>query len=139
MKYIKTQNTYICRLEKGDEICSSLLELMAKEGFASASVSGIGATNDFTVGIFEPAKRAYDPIHVTGDHEITALVGNLTTKQGAPYAHLHITCAGVGGKTIGGHLVKGTISLTGEVFVTCCDAQVERAFSDELGINLMTV
>lgn len=137
MQYIRSDNTIICRLEKGEEIISSLLELCEKEQILSASVTGIGATDDFTVGVFEIAKGAYDPIHRTGDHEITALCGNLTRREGKPYAHLHITCAGAGGQPIGGHLVSGTISLTAELFLTVTPIPVSRRFAPEVGINLM--
>lgn len=137
MLYRKSGLDYIVRLEKGEEICSSLLRFAEMENILSASVTGIGATDDFTVGIYEPARKAYDPIHVTGDHEITALTGNLTRKDGCAYQHLHITCAGLGGTVTGGHLVSGTVSLTAEIFVHASELRAERRRDDALGINLI--
>lgn len=139
MKYVRSGQDCIVRLEKGEEICAALTELARKERIGAASVSGIGATDDFTVGIFEPARKAYDPIRVTGDHEITNLTGNMSLKDGEAYLHLHITCAGTGGKVTGGHLVRGTVSLTAEIFLRIADTPAERRFDEALGINLLEI
>ncbi|MBO2517177.1 MAG: DNA-binding protein [Clostridiales bacterium] len=139
MKYTREGRIIICRLEKGDEICAAMIGLQEKESISAACISGIGATNDCTVGVFEIAKGAYEPVHLTGDMEITSLTGNMTRMGGKPYVHLHISCAKAGGAVTGGHLLSGVISLTGEIFITVTDAVIERARDEALGINLMQV
>lgn len=135
MEYRVFEDTVLVRLDKGDEIVKSLLDVAAKEKLALASVSGIGATDDFTVGVFDLQRSDYERFRFGGNHEIVALVGNLTTKDGAPYIHLHITCAGEGGKTVGGHLLEAKISLTAEVFLHTVAGKAERQRDEALGIN----
>ena len=78
MKYQRFGNMIAVRLEVGDDIGAKLTELAEKEKIGFASVSGIGATDDFTVGIFDMDKGTYDRVRFTGNHEITSLSGNLS-------------------------------------------------------------
>lgn len=135
MEYRVFEDMILVRLDKGDEIARSLLEVAKKEGLTLASVSGIGATDDFEVGVFDLARSDYEHFRFGGNHEIVALVGNVTTKDGAPYVHLHITCAGEGGKIVGGHLFKGKISLTAEIFLQKGRGVTDRLRDESLGIN----
>lgn len=135
MEYKVFEDTVVLRLDKGDEITASVLEVAKKEGLSLAAVQGIGATDDFEVGVFDLKRSDYEHVRFVGNHEITALVGNLTTKDGAPYLHLHITCAGEGGKIVGGHLFKANISLTAEIFLQKTHGKAERQRDENLGIN----
>ena len=135
MEYKVFEDTIVVRLDKGDEIAKSLLEVAKKERMTLASVSGIGATDDFEVGVFDLARSDYERFRFTGNHEIVALVGNITTKDGAPYIHLHITCAGEGGKIVGGHLFDAKISLTAEIFLGKAAGSADRRRDETLGIN----
>ncbi len=135
MEYRVFEDTILVRLDKGDEIVKSLLAVAEKEGVTIASVLGIGATDDFEVGVFDLDRSDYDHFRFGGDHEIVSLVGNLTTKDGAPYVHLHITCAGEGGKIVGGHLFEAKISLTAEIFLQKGMGTADRLRDKALGIN----
>lgn len=135
MEYRIFEDMILVRLDKGDEIAKSLLAVAEKEGVTLASVSGIGATDDFEVGVFDLARSDYEHFRFYGNHEIVALVGNITTKDGAPYVHLHITCAGEGGKIVGGHLFEGRISLTAEIFLDKGAGRADRLRDETLGIN----
>ena len=134
MEYKRNGNDLAVRLDPGEDIAEELLKIAEKEGLSAASVTGIGAADDFTVGVFDLDKKAYDEARYTGNHEITALSGSLTRKDGIPYAHLHITCAGKHG-TVGGHLIKSRISLTAEIFLRVCEIGTDRTFDPSLGIN----
>lgn len=135
MEYKTFENTIVARLDKGDKIAKSLLLIAKKENVKLASVSGIGATDDFEVGIFDLDKSEYNRIKFEGNHEINALIGNITLKDGEPYLHLHITATNRDGKVVGGHLFDGTISLTAEIFINTQNAGLERRFDENLGIN----
>lgn len=137
MQYSKHGNTIFCRIEKGEEITAALLKLAEIENIGAAGVSGIGATDNFTAGIFDTSKHCYNEVHFTGDHEITSLTGSLTRMNQKPYQHLHITCAGADGAVKGGHLLSATVSLTAEIIVTVLEGEVTRKRNEELGINLI--
>ena len=46
-----------------------------------AQVSGIGAANDVTIGIFSTQEKRYHARRYQGDYEISALVGNVTRQE----------------------------------------------------------
>ena len=131
MVYRKYDNTYVVRLEIGEEVLTCLKKLAIDEKITLAYVTGIGATNDATLGVLSIADGKYCSVDVTGDHEITAIAGNITTMNDEPYLHLHMTLAGIGGAAVGGHLNKAVISATAEIFVTVLDGVVDRFKSTE--------
>ena len=135
MEYKRYGGVIALRLDKGDDITESVYTVAEKEGVKAAKVSGIGATDDFTVGVFDIAKKEYEKFVFSGNHEINALDGNITEKDGKPYIHLHLTATGKGGKVVGGHLIKGVISLTGEIIITVTDGKITREYDETLGIN----
>jgi len=136
MEYKRFKDRIFLRLEKGEEICASIKEVAKKEKIAAASVSGIGATDDFKVGVFDIGKGAYEEYAFCGNHEINAIVGNISEKDGEPYVHLHITCTGKGATVVGGHLLFGVISLTAEIIIDGTEGAIGRKRDDALGINL---
>ena len=139
MKYLKDGDKIFLRLDKGDEITESLCNVAKAENLTAASVTGIGATDDFTVGVLDLNKKEYEGYSFTGNHEINALTGNITTKDGKPYVHLHITCAGKGCKIVGGHLIKAVISVTGEIVIDTSSRKIERVKDDNVGINIWNI
>ena len=125
------------RLDPGEEIVASLTRLVEQEQVQLGSVTAIGAANDVTIGIFSTQEKQYHARRYQGDYEISALVGNVTRKEGKPYLHLHITIGNpVTGEVHAGHLTSATISATLELFLQVWDGQVGREFSDQVGLNL---
>ena len=138
MEYRKFSQGYVLRLDPGEEIVSSLTRLVEEEGVQLASVSALGVANDVTIGIFNTVEKQYYSHRYQGDYEISALVGNVTQKDGEPYLHLHITIGNpVTGEVHAGHLSSATISATLELFLQVWDGQVGRKFSDAVGLNLL--
>lgn len=139
MRYQKFGNTYVVRMEIGDDIPVEIMRLARDEKILLASVSGIGATDSFRTGVFDLEKKAYDEKTYTGNHEITALCGNITTMNEQAYVHLHINCAGADGKIVGGHLLAARVSLTAEIIVHCAEGSVDRVRDEELKINILDI
>ena len=137
MEYRKSPQGYVVRLDPGEEIVERLTELVDREGIQLGSVSALGAANDVTIGIFSTVEKKYSSLRYQGDFEISALVGNVSRKDGAPYLHLHITIGDpVTGQVHAGHLSSAVISATLELFLQVWDGQVGRRFSEDVGLNL---
>ena len=138
MEYRKFDQGYVLRLDPGEEIVASLTRLVEEEQVELASVSALGAANDVTIGIFNTAEKKYYSRRYQGDFEISALVGNVTRKDGEPYLHLHITIGNpVTGEVHAGHLSSATISATLELFLQVWNGRVGRKFSDTVGLILL--
>ena len=137
MEYQKQGATFFIRLEKGEEVVESLLELCKKESIPAGTVSGIGATDEVTVGLFDTGKKTYFSHTYTGDMEITSLLGNISRKDGEEYLHLHVTVADGTNRVMGGHLSRCVVSVTAEIVVTSFPMETNRILDEENGINLI--
>ena len=137
MEYKRFDDMIVARLDKGDEILQQVEKIAQEEGIKLASVTAIGATDDFTLGVFDTKTGAYKRIRHTGDHEITSIVGNITTINGDLRVHLHITCANLEGVIVGGHMLETNISLTCEMTISVIDGMVDRKHDDELNIDTL--
>lgn len=139
MNYIKTGNTYIVRLAKGDEVVTSIKDLCCKEGIKTAQVNGLGAVGYLEAGLFNTDEKKYYLNKFEQDMEILSLIGNITSMNKEPYLHLHITVGDANGKAFGGHLNKAVVSVTSEIFINAYDVVVDRFKDEATGINLMKI
>lgn len=125
------------RLDIGEEIVASILKAAHEYRVSSGTVSGLGAVRSAEIGLFDPTDRQYHKTTITQPLEIASLTGNLSTKDGVPYAHLHIVLGDVHGSAFGGHLSAAIVSATAEIFIQILPDIIERAFSNDIGLNLM--
>ena len=136
MDYRKFGNTIFARIDRGEEILEKLKEISVKENIKLAHVSALGATNDFTVGVFNVDEKKYYANSFSGNFEIVSLTGTVTTMDGEFYAHLHMSAGNDKGEVFGGHLNRARISATCEMVITVADGTVERKFNEDVGLNL---
>ena len=136
MEYKRFDNHILARIDKDEEILEQLQVIAEREGIRLASISALGAVNDFTVGVFDTAEKRYYANHFTGPFEIVSLTGTVTTMDGAFYAHLHMSAGNAKGEVFGGHLNRANISATCEMVITVIDGTVERRFREAIGLNL---
>ena len=136
MEYRKFGNTIFARIDRGEEILEKLKEISVKENIKLAHVSALGATNDFTVGVFNVDEKKYYANSFSGNFEIVSLTGTVTTMDGEFYAHLHMSAGNDKGEVFGGHLNRAKISATCEMVITVTDDTVERKFNEDVGLNL---
>ena len=137
MEYKRFNNKIVARIDKGEEILTQLLSIAEKEKIKLAAVSAIGATDNFTVGVFKTFEKQYVSHDFTGDYEILSLAGIVTSMNGKPYVHAHMTAAGEGAAVVGGHLNRAIVSVTCEAVINIIEGTVDRQYNDELGINLL--
>ena len=138
MEYRKFGDTYIVRMDPGEEILTQLKVFAEQEGVKLASVTALGAVKDFTVGVFDTGAKVYKSNRFQGVYEIVSLVGTINTMDGAFYCHLHMCAADQEGRAFGGHLNEAVISATCELVISCLPGRTDRVFSDEVGLNLIS-
>ncbi len=136
MEFKRFGHKYVVRLEKGEEVVESIKTLCQEEGIKLGIISGIGAANKAVIGLFETSTKEYHSKELTGDMEITSLVGNISQMGGEVYLHIHINLADEKNNVFGGHLTSAVISATGEIFIDVVEGAVDRQFSEEIGLNL---
>jgi len=137
MEYRRFGDSVVLRIQKGEEILETIKEVCAREQIALAEVSGIGAVNDVTLGVFNSEKFECESQRFTGDMEIASCTGSVTQMNGEIYLHLHMVVGNVTKSIVhAGHLNQARISLTGEFTLRVIDGQVGREYSPEVGLNL---
>ena len=138
MKYRQFGNTYMLRIDLGEDIVESLKKLCEDEHILLGRVEAIGATDHAVVGVYDPAKKEYYPETINEFMEIASLNGNITAMDGKPYIHLHATLADRRHGIHGDHVLEMRVGATCEMFVTVLDGAVNRQKDEVLGINLWT-
>jgi len=137
MEYLRYDSKVLIRLDPGEEVIASMTAICAKEKIELGIVSGIGAVNKATVGLFNPVTKEYTSTTLEKDFEITNLTGNVTQKDGEVYLHLHTTLADLDHKAFGGHLNAATVSATAEIWIDIVDGSADRYLSEKIGLNLL--
>lgn len=137
MEYRRFDSRILVRLDPGDEVVESLKDVCRTEKVALGRVSGIGAVNKATVGLFNPVTKEYFSTNLEKDYEVTALTGNVSQMKGETYLHLHVTLADIDHNAFGGHLNAARVSATAEVWIDVVDGAVDRELSDTVGLNLL--
>ena len=84
MQYQKFGNTYMLRIDLGEEITDSLKEMCAREGIRLAQVSAIGAADRAAVGVYDLEEKQYHREDLEGFMEIANLSGSVTEMNGSP-------------------------------------------------------
>ena len=136
MEYRRFNNTIVARIDRGEEILAQIKELALKENIKLAYVSALGATNNFTVGVYKVDEKKYYKNHFVGDFEIVSLTGTINTMNHEFYTHIHMSAGNDSGEVFGGHLNEAVVSATCEMVITIIDGEVERFLDDETGLNL---
>lgn len=136
MEYRKFGNTVMARADRGEEILESIKRIALAENIKLASVSALGAVDDFTVGVYNVDEKKYYSNNFTGSFEIVSLTGTINTMNGEFYAHLHMSAGNDRGAVFGGHLNKATVSATCEMVITLINGRVDREYDEITGLNL---
>ena len=136
MKYKRFDKTIVVRIDRGEEILDKIRELAIAENIKLASVTALGATNDFTVGGFTTDEKKYYANEFKGAFEIVSLTGTINTMDGQFYTHIHMSAGNDKGEVFGGHLNRAVVSATCEMTVTVIDGEVDRYRDDDVGLNL---
>ncbi len=136
MQFKKFGNKYVVRIDKGEEIVATLKQFCIDQNIKLGTVSGIGATNQATIGLFLTESKSYQKKQMSGDMELAPLMGNISTMAGEIYLHIHANLCDSENRSYSGHLNEAICSATFEAVIDSIDGEVDREFSDEIGLNL---
>ena len=136
MEYKKFNNTIVARIDKGEEILEKIKEIALKENIKLANINALGATNNFTVGVFKVDEKKYYSNEFKGNFEIVSLTGTINTMNNEFYTHIHMSAGNDKGQVFAGHLNKAIVSATCEMIITIIDGIVDRKFDEDIGLNL---
>ncbi len=136
MEYRKFGDTYLVRMDRGEEILETLAALCEKENIHLAAVQALGAVDHAVVGVYDVQTQIYSKKEFNEPMEISNLCGTVTRKEGQVYLHLHVTLCGEGMTAHGGHANALRVSATCEMAVRTLPGEVGRALDSVTGLNL---
>lgn len=119
MDYRTYGSTVYIRVDKGDEIIGSILDVCRKEQIASAVFSGIGGCSEAQVQTFLPETGTFETQTLRGMLELVSLTGNVVTdEQNGLYQHSHALFSYKDGDrhcVAAGHIKSITVLYTAEI------------------------
>lgn len=115
MRFSKGRN-FLFRVPEGEELLGFINDFAEKNNVLIGTMSGIGSLRNPRVGYFDETAGEYKVNELSGLYELVSLSGNISLKDGKPFAHIHVALGGPDGKLYGGHLVEGEVFVA-EVFI----------------------
>jgi uncharacterized protein len=122
---------------QGDEAFSGLLDFAEKYHVTSAHFTAIGALNGATLGWFDPQRKMYKKIPISGQHEVIGMSGDIALYQGKPVVHTHMIVGSPDGTTRAGHVLDAIVSPTLEVMVTVDPIAMKKRLDPETDLTLI--
>ncbi|WP_297417444.1 PPC domain-containing DNA-binding protein [Thermococcus sp.] len=115
MRFSKGRS-FLFRVPEGEELLEFVNGFAKRHNVLIGTVSGIGSLRSPKIGYFDEAAGGYKVNELRGLYELVSLSGNISLKNGEPFAHIHVALGGPDGSLHGGHLVEGEV-LVAEVFI----------------------
>ena len=119
MEYRSFGDTYYVRLDRGEEIISSILGVCKAEHIESAIYTGIGGCSEAQIQTFIPEAGGFETQVVSGMLELVSLTGNvISDDRGGLSHHAHALFSYKEGdehRIAAGHIKSITVLYTAEV------------------------
>ena len=119
MEYKKYGENYYIRLDRSDEIISSVLGICRKESIDSATFYGIGGCSQAEIQTFIPDKGLFETQTLSGMLELVSMTGNVALNESNELTHhTHAMFAYKTGDqhcVSGGHIKSITVLYTAEI------------------------
>ena len=138
MEYRKFGDSYVVRMDRGEEILTRLTELCDRENIRLAQVQALGAVDHVIVSVYDVPTRSFFKKELCGPMEISSLCGTVSRKDGQVYIHLHVTVCDQELKAWGGHANELRVSATCEMVVRTMPGEVGRRLDEDIGLNVFT-
>jgi predicted DNA-binding protein with PD1-like motif len=136
VRFRAVESGWFVVLDRGDDVHESLVQVAREAGIGAASFTGLGAADRIQLAYYDLARREYDRRDFEGDHEIGALVGNLTHKDGQPFVHAHAVIGGRDYAAFTGHLMRARCGASVEISIQRFAIAIERHPVPEIGLAL---
>ncbi len=139
MFFKKTGKSYVIRFGRGEKIIASLMSLCEAEKIEAGFFNGLGAAGEVELVHYSLPEKEYSSLKLSGQYEITSLHGNVSTLDGKPYIHSHVTVGDDKFEAKSGHLKEAVVSVTAEIVLMILEGKLTRVMDQEVGLNLLNL
>lgn len=137
MKYTKTDDRYIIKIERGEDVLATLTSFCEQEGIKNALLTGIGAVEWVSCGSYELSTKKYHFTEYDEMVEVVSMTGNVALKEGRPFLHVHAVFTDTKNKAFGGHVQEMRVGVVLEVVLTPLSSSIVRELDEDIGLFLM--
>jgi predicted DNA-binding protein with PD1-like motif len=136
----KKTRTIVGRLDRYDRLPAALLAVAKKHHVQAGRVHAIGGVTELAVTEFDVDTKQYkEPLRRHGMTELLSLEGNLSSRDGELFAHLHLSaCWHENGETkmLAGHLVDAEVFVCEFHLTAYDDVELTREIEPKTGLAL---
>jgi uncharacterized protein len=129
------------QLVKGADLYDGITRIVREQSITLGRVTGMGAVQKAKLAYYDQKAMKYFDIDLNEPMEIVSMTGNVSLKDGRPFAHVRVVLSDAQGNAKGGHLLPGG----SPVFV--CELTIEefegpelvRGFDEQTGLALWPI
>jgi len=138
LKFRKVEDGFLVKLDKGDEVISTLTGFVKDQNIPSGFMTGMGSVKNATIGIFNARVNQYITKIYRDELEVGNLSGNIAWLEdsGEPFIHCHITVSNESLEAYTGHLFEATVLATMEIYIRVFKERLYRRVDPEMGNHL---
>ena len=126
-------------LNPGDEFFASVTEFARKNNIEGARFAAIGAFESAIVAYWNRTTKQYENMEVSEQVEVASLSGSIGRSADDVKVHAHAVFDRRYGSAIGGHLVRGVVYPTLEIFVVDYGTRLTRRQDEKTGLWLLDI
>ena len=134
MQYKQVGKDHFIYIEKNEKVMDTLTRFCIDQGISNAKLSGIGAVKETEIGAYDTIQKEYIRKEFSDVLELVSFEGNVTLKDGSPFAHAHVVLSDHNMATVGGHLFETTVAAVGEFFLREFDNDAYRELNENVGL-----
>lgn len=128
---------YVIRIDKDEEVLSSLIDFCKWEDIKLGSLTGIGNASKIVLSVYDIDSKSYIDKEFNGSLEINNLIANITKKDDFNIVNAHVNFSDTSFNSYGGKLEECIVGVTCEIFVTTIDGNVNRKYNDSYDVDLI--
>ena len=138
MVHFESDSKYFLVLHRHDDLVESINKFIKEKSIQGGQITGIGALEDVELGLYDLTKKTYVKKHFgQTELELVSLTGNISLKDGNPFAHIHVVVSDGEMRCFGGHLFKARVSVTAELSIVALGVMPERTMNPQMGLALI--
>jgi predicted DNA-binding protein with PD1-like motif len=125
-------------IARGESLMAALSSYAKQHHIPSASLTGLGALQNITLGYFNFQEKKYQYKTFEGIYELITLTGNITKFNNEYVVHAHVALSDENYQLIGGHLQEAVVAVTAEMTLFPLSSTICRQFDSKIQLNLIS-
>lgn len=137
MQVKRLGDTFLIRLEAGEEVIESLKRFADVQRIGFAALRAIGTFERVTLGYYDTETKSYRNEGIEEPVEVLNMSGNVARgADGERLVHAHVAVGRSDYTVLGGHVVEATVGPTLEIVVDTAPLTVRRRHDEDTGLQL---